>query len=174
MKPYKTFTSPTIIKTAFFRTLLLPGIFACWQGLWIIIIKDFNFSLSNILFAILGIFMVGVLPCLVVYLVIGRAFHPVVLTEEGIRNGKTYFKWDEIGFVQTIETKMYRDKLPKPIVVVELICIAQYQDDYSFRRNDSRCIMIEKNLKNFEMLAKYTRRSSFAINSYIDRFFDVL
>lgn len=170
MKPYKTVTCPTIIKTAFFRTLLLPSIFGCWQALWLLT-KDLSFSLPNILFRILAIFMVGIFPCLVVNLVIGRAFHPVIFTEKGIRNGRTFLEWNKIGFVQTIETKMYTEKLYKPIDV-ELICITQYQEKCSFHRNNSRCILIEKNLKSLELLAKYSQGSSPSINSYLDRFFN--
>lgn len=169
MKPYNTFTSPTIIKAAILRTQLLPGIFTCWLGLWIII-KDLSFSLSNILFAIFVIFIV-VIFWLAVYLMIGRAFHPVIFTEEGIRNGKTFLRWNECCFIQTIETKMYLDKLYKPIDI-ELICITQHQEKCSFHRNNSRCILIEKNLKNFEMLAKYSQGRSLTINSYFDRFFN--
>jgi len=168
MKPYNTFTSPTIIKAAILRTQLLPGIFTCWLGLWIII-KDLGFSLANILFAIFGIFIV-VIFLLVVYLIIGRAFHRVILTEEGIRNGKTFLRWNECCFIQTIETKMYLDKLYKPIDI-ELICITQHEKKCSFRRNNSYCILIEKDLKNCEMLAKYSQGRSVAINSYLARLF---
>ena len=112
----------------------------------------------------------GVFLCWEVYLISGRAFHPVILTEEGIRNGKTFFKWNEIGFVKTIETKYYRDKLYK--IDIELICIARDPGKYSFHTNTSSCVLIEKNLKNFEMLAKYSQGHSPVINSYLDRFFN--
>ncbi len=169
MKAYKTFTSPTIIKKAFFSTLLLPGIFVCWQSLWMLL-KDLSFSLSNTLFIVLSLLIVGFIPCFVVNLIIGRAFHPVIITEKGIRNGKTFLEWERIGFVQTIETKFYTDKVFKSIEI-ELICIARQQGEYSFNRNNNQCILIEKNLKNFDILAKYSQGKSLSIDSYLDRLF---
>ena len=157
------------MKEALFRTFLLPNIFGCCYSI-VMLMKDFSFSLASIISVFIVASMLGVIPFLVVYLVIGRAFHLVVLNEEGIRDGTTFLHWNEIGFVKTIETKYFRDKLYKPLIV-ELICIAQNQGEYSFHTNTSHCILIEKNLKNFEILAQYSKGNSSAINSYLDSFF---
>ena len=69
----------------------------------------------------------------------GRAFYPVILTEEGIRSGKICLKWDEIILVKTIEVKMYPHKLFKP-VIVELICLTKNHKDCSFYKNNTHCI----------------------------------
>lgn len=99
-----------------------------------------------------------------------NAYTAVYMTEEGIGNGKLFFKWDEIESFRVLDARFYYVNGTPDInlKLCEMVCIGDVANDFFWMQEKEKCIYFPLTKKTKKMISLLCANKNRAVADIID------